>query len=341
MNKRLKNILESVGNTKVLLVGDFMLDRYTYGNINRISPEAPAMILKVIEKRELPGGAGSVAIDLATLGVEIRCVGIVGKEDNGLKLLNLLETNNININSFLTVDDRPTTVKERVVGVSQHYQQQIIRIDEEICQSFTAFIYDKLFQQIKKYLDWCDIICLQDYNKGIFYNNFCHKIITIAKKYGKKTLIDSASIKNYKRYQNAWLIKPNREELEKATQVHISDDYLYEKAAKFISHRYNIKNIIVTLDKQGVFYYQKNTDIGEFIPTYQRNVYDVTGAGDMFLSILGLLIGGTYSGTISPTFKEILYLANVASGLEVEKFGYVGISKDEIISELSHLNTKI
>ena len=343
MYERLLNLLEAAGSPKVLLAGDFMLDHYVYGNTDRISPEAPVVIINVTQRHWQPGGAGSVAVDLATLGVQVSCLGVVGGDNNGQKLRSMLEgLDQVNTDGLITVDDRPTTAKQRIIGLAQQrHRQQLMRIDEENISTITETTEAQLRQSFDQLLRWCDVVCLEDYNKGVLSSGFCQHIITQSQAAGKRVIIDPAAVNDYHRYDGAWLVKPNRPELSRATGITTdSNQELLARAARRLAAAHNINNIVVTLDKQGAFLYQRagaddDQNTGEMIPTRPRNVYDVTGAGDMVLAMLALLAGGQYQNTEKPTLSEMVCLANVAGGLEVERFGSIGISRDEITAELN------
>jgi len=336
MYNRLLELINNVGAPKILLIGDFMLDRYLYGFTDRISPEAPVMVLNVSEREVKAGGCGSVAVDLSTLGCEVTCVGMVGDDLVGRELKDILNNlEGVNGDGIITVDDRPTTSKERIIGLAQHrHQQQLMRIDEESCLPVSAKDQAKFVSFIKKAINDCDVVCLEDYNKGMLKGNFCTTIIDIANASGKHVLVDPAAIQDYSRYQGCWMIKPNRREVAMATGIEIEGDTSCQRAAKKLASTLSIENVVVTLDKQGAYLYNKTKESGELIPTRVRDVYDVTGAGDMVLATLGMLAGGKYSAVAAPTGSEIVAVANIAGGLEVERYGCVGISRDEIVAEL-------
>lgn len=339
MYERLLTLLDAAGSPKVLLIGDFMLDNYVYGNTDRISPEAPVVIINVTERHWQPGGAGSVAVDLAMLGVEVACLGVVGNDNNGKYLQSMLgKLAGVNTEGLAAAEDRPTTMKQRIIGLAQQrHRQQLMRIDDENQSSIDKTVEAELFEHFKRLLKWCDIICLEDYNKGVLSGDLCQKVIQAARAAGKRIVTDPASVRDYERYRGAWLIKPNRIELSRASGIDIDGNHdNLTKAAGQISRSYHIDNIVVTLDKRGAFLYQgATTQQGELVPTRPRNVYDVTGAGDMVLAMLAVLAGGHYEEIEAPTLTEMVCLANVAGGLEVERFGSVGISREEIADELN------
>ncbi len=341
MEDRLITLLGEAGKARVLLVGDFMLDRYVYGNTDRISPEAPVLVLNVAERHERPGGAGSVAVDLAALGAEVACLGAVGDDDAGATLKNLLaQLPGCDTNALLALPNRCTTTKERIVGLAQHrHPQQLMRIDEENSQPIDPNVMKTLTNHLQNALDWCDIVCVEDYNKGLLDAGFCQHVIAAAHNAGKRVVVDPALIPDYARYAGAYLVKPNRRELGFATGITInSDEHTWRKAAARLTDTCNIENVVLTLDKEGSFWYQKG-HAGQVIATRPRNVYDVTGAGDMVLAVLAVFAGADYGQTEPATLDEVVRLANVAGGLEVERFGAAGISRDEMTAELHRTHT--
>ncbi len=337
MHQRLLTIVENIGKPKVLLAGDFMLDHYLLGNIDRISPEAPVSILNVCDRQAQPGGAGSVAVDLATLDVDVRCLGVVGDDINGRRLKEMLDEYPTVDAEYMVVDrNRPTTSKQRIVGLAQHrHRQQLMRIDEEDSGAISDEIQQELMKHFQAGLEWCDVVCLEDYNKGVLNDTFAQKLIQAAKAAGKKTIIDPGAVADYSRYKGAWMVKPNRRELAKATGMSLNGEIedVGQAAAKLASEM-DIANLVVTLDKSGAYLYQSNQKQGDLVPTRARSVYDVTGAGDMVLAMLGTLFGAAFADIKPPTMIEMIMLANIAGGLEVEKFGCVGISRGEIMAEI-------
>jgi len=321
-----------------------MLDKYLYGDTDRISPEAPVMVLNVTHREQRPGGAGSVAVDLSSLGAEILCAGVMGDDENGRNLRTTLAAlRGVNVEGFVIDGDRPTTCKERVIGLAQHrHRQQLMRIDEESAAAISEPVRKELMKHLLRGLDWCDVVCLEDYNKGMLDGPMCQSIIRQAQTRGKHVLIDPAAVSDYSPYRGAWMIKPNRRELSLATGVKMGGEATWLKAAGQLADQFEIEHVVVTLDKQGSYVYSRKEKSGELVPTRVRDVYDVTGAGDMVLAMLGLLEGARSAGTIQANLREIVCLANVAGGLEVERFGSEGIEREEILAELAqerHIQT--
>jgi D-beta-D-heptose 7-phosphate kinase/D-beta-D-heptose 1-phosphate adenosyltransferase len=329
-----ENLLKTVtklGSPKVLLVGDFMLDAYIYGDAERISPEAPVPVLKVTRTDYSSGGAGLVAANLCALGAVPLCVGIIGNDANGEKLKTLLKGKGADISGLMTILDRPTTTKQRLIGLAQHrHQQQLFRMDNESTEPLSEQQYEKLTDIIEKKLGHADIVCLQDYNKGVLADLFCKKVIRLAAKSRKKVLIDPSPISDYSKYAGATLITPNRQETRLGVGFEIKTIEDAAKAARQLTQKLDLEAIVITLDKEGA--YLRSPGFDEHIPTRPRNVYDVTGAGDTVLATLALALAAGCD------YKTAVQLSNITGGIEVEKFGGATVTIDEVIAEIAYLN---
>jgi len=327
MYDELINIVQNLGSPKVLLAGDFLLDIYVYGDALRISPEAPVPVLKVVSKEYRPGGAASVAADLAALGAKTLCLGTVGKDINAQTLRKLLEDTGADVSGLIEVADRPTITKQRFIGLAQHiHPQQLLRVDEEKDEILNNQYYEKLLDLYKKKLPQADIVCLQDYNKGLFEKDFCISLIKLAKSAGKKVLIDPAPKADFTKYRGASVITPNRLEASIASEINIKTIDDAARAAAILAEKLNLEAVVITLDKEGS--YLKTNSIELHIPTIARKVYDVSGAGDMVLASLAAALAAGVD------YKTAVEICNVAGGIEVEKFGTATVSIEEIVNEL-------
>lgn len=324
---KLLQAVTHLGSPNVLLVGDFMLDSYIYGDALRISPEAPVQVLKVVKREYAAGGASSVAADITTLGAGCVCIGVLGQDRNGQLLRDILQKTEAVLDGLLEVEGRPTITKERVIGLAQHrHRQQLLRVDEEVTEPLSERDTQRLLDCYLKALGECDIVCLQDYNKGLLTAAFCGELITSAKKAGKKVLVDPPLDHDYIKFTGATLITPNRKEASHTVGFEIQAIGDAEKASQILRDTLQLETVVITLDKEGAFL--RTDSIAEHVPTLARNVYDVTGAGDMMLAMLAVAMAAGCDERTS------LQLANTASGIEVEKFGVATVSVDEIVNEL-------
>jgi D-beta-D-heptose 7-phosphate kinase/D-beta-D-heptose 1-phosphate adenosyltransferase len=327
MYEKLLKTVTNLGRPRVLVVGDLMLDIYVYGDAERISPEAPVPVLKITGTECRCGGAASVAADIIALGAVPICLGIVGQDNNGKTLRKLLTQIGADTSSLLVTTDRPTISKQRLIGLAQHrHQQQLYRMDEEITEPLSEKQYQKILQIYQKQLKRADIICLQDYNKGLLPSEVCRQMIKLAKKAGKKVLVDPSPISDYSKYAGATLITPNRRETSLVVDFKINTSKDAAKAAKILTKKLNLEAAVITLDKEGAFL--KTKGINEIVPTRPRNVYDVTGAGDMVLATLAVTLAAGCD------YKTAVEISNIAGGIEVEKFGVATVTIEEIVNEI-------
>lgn len=327
MYNKLLKVVTNLDAPKVLLVGDFILDSYIYGDAIRISPEAPVPVLRVKDRRHCCGGAASVAADVLALGGQCDCIGVIGKDDNGKLLKKLLTEAGADITGLIELKTRPTISKQRLIGLAQHrHRQQLLRMDEESTDPLDEDQCDKILKIYKSKLPKVDIVCLQDYNKGLLSSGLCAKMIRSASDAGKKVLVDPAMSADYSKYAGASLVTPNRFETSQATGLAIDTVEDAAKAADQLRKKLSLEAVVVTLDKEGALLCTSGTS--EHIPTIPRNVYDVSGAGDMVLATLAVAIA---SGC---DHKTSVQLANIAGGLEVEKFGTATVTIDELVNEI-------
>jgi len=327
MSTDLLKAVTSLGSPRVLVVGDLLLDSYVYGDALRISPEAPVQVLKVVDRDWRCGGAASVAADVAALGARPICLGVVGHDADGRRLLDMLNQAGTETTDVLTVEDRPTTSKQRLIGLAQHrHRQQLLRIDEESDTPLGPDVGQGLVAAYARRLHEVDIICLQDYNKGLLTEDVCREMIRLAGEVGKSVLVDPPATGALQRYTGATAITPNRREAAAAVGFAVDSLEQAARAAALLRESLRLDTVVVTLDKEGAFL-QTDT-LAEHIRTIPRSVYDVTGAGDVVLAVLAV------ARAAGCDWRIAVQLANIAGGLEVEKFGTATVAVDEIINEI-------
>ncbi|MEL0124905.1 MAG: bifunctional heptose 7-phosphate kinase/heptose 1-phosphate adenyltransferase [Alphaproteobacteria bacterium] len=320
---------------KVLCVGDLILDHYVHGNIDRISPEAPIPILKANDRNyNILGGCGNVARNICSANNKCHLISIVGNDDDGLKLKDIMKKIK-NLTSSIIVDpDRCTTKKTRYVCENQ----QILRVDKEMENPISSAIELKIIKLLKKKINDCNVIVLSDYNKGVLTNNIIKKIIKISRDY-KKILIVDPKKKDFSVYAGATFITPNLKELKEATNtIGIStknnEDNLVLKLSKKIIDKFDFKAVITTRSSNGI---SVVTDVGRFfhLPSEAKEVFDVSGAGDTVLAYLSSSISKGHS------LESSIKTSNVAAGLAVAKFGTSVVSMDEIDNIKQIKNNKL
>jgi D-beta-D-heptose 7-phosphate kinase/D-beta-D-heptose 1-phosphate adenosyltransferase len=328
MSTRLIELVENLPRSRVVLLGDLMLDRYLYGNAERLSPEAPVPVLHYQKEDLRLGGAGGVAANLAALGATVRVVGVVGDDENGGHVRRQLIECGADPGTLVQSKGRPTISKVRLVGLAQHrHPQQMMRLDFEELSPMPDDVGREVLATLERVLAEADMLCIEDYNKGLLTPGLCKAAIELARQRGLPVLIDPASINDYAKYANATALKLNRTETEKATGLPVNDEPQYVAASARLIEKLNLEAVVITLDKNGAYL---ATRAGErrWLRTRPRHVYDVTGAGDMVLAMLAI------ARAAGANWADSVALANVAGGLEVEKFGSIPVTPPEIIQEL-------
>lgn len=331
MYENLLKTITNLGSPKVMVVGDFMLDVYIYGDAMKISPEAPVPVLKIAETKHRCGGAGSVAANITALGAKAYCLGVIGDDQDSEILKTRLTEAGANIDSLFTAANRPTISKQRLIGLAQHiHRQQLIRIDRESNEPFSDELNESILNAYKDKLPDIDMVCLQDHNKGLLSDSLCRQMIRLANKADKKILIDPCLTSDYSKYTGATAITPNRKETSVAAGFEVTDEDTAAKAADYLFQKLQLEAVIITLDKEGA--YLKTQSKSLMIPTRPRSVYDVTGAGDMVLATLATALAAGCD------YETAVQLSNITGGIEVEKFGTATVTIEEIVEEIAGSN---
>jgi len=327
VHEELLQIVSNLSSPRILVVGDYMLDVYIYGDALRISPEAPVPVLKVRNTEYAGGGASSVVANVAALQARPVCLGLIGDDANGQRLRELLEQVGADTSGLLVTPERPTTTKKRLIGLAQHrHQQQLFRLDEECSAPLPIDLSQALLDRYESKLQDVDIVCLQDYNKGLFSRDLCQEMVGKARQAGKQILVDPAFIEDYAKYAGASLITPNRQETTLAVGYELHTQDAFAQAARHLQQLLNLEAVIITLDREGAYLHCADRNV--LVPTRARKVYDVTGAGDMVLAALALALASDCG------YETAVHLANLAGGIEVEKFGVATVTREEIICEI-------
>lgn len=318
---------------RAIVVGDFMLDQQLYGNANRLSPDAPVPVLHVTKQENQPGGAANLCLDLNAMHAKVFAIGIVGDDAEAKLLTEALAAQGINADSILADPSRPTTVKRNLIGLAQgRHAQKMFRVDFESSEPINQSIADQLLERLDAQLEHADLVCIEDYNKGVCTPELCQEIIKRAKRAGKPVFVDPAPIKDYSKYAGATAITPNRTEGQLATIVEDKEDD--HAVARDLLDRHAFESVVLTLDKNGALLDRAGVDEPVSIPTQARAVYDVTGAGDMMLAGLA---AGRANGL---EWIDAVRLANAAAGLEVEIFGVAPIPIERIHHEILSISAQ-
>ena len=328
--------IDSWRSKRITVIGDFMADRYIYGHAQRLSPDAPVPVLAQQRTELKPGGAANVALALRALHCEVDCLGVVGKDAMADELRGSLQADGCDASGLIADKARPTTVKHNFIGLAQHrHPQKMFRVDEESRDPVSKSVADRLLKLAERKLKKSDVLCLEDYGKGVLTESVCQGLIRLAKKAGVPVLIDPAAIEDYSKYRGATCITPNRFEAALATG-HDADDA--DEASIIAIGRKLIRDLkldtlVLTLDRQGLLLMHKGGK-PKFVPTRARDVYDVTGAGDTVLAMLAAALANETG------WEHATELANIAAGLEVERFGAVPVDLDEVLLDVLATNNQ-
>jgi D-beta-D-heptose 7-phosphate kinase/D-beta-D-heptose 1-phosphate adenosyltransferase len=307
-------------NTHVLVIGDLMLDRYVWGNVTRISPEAPVPIVRAIHQNERPGGAANVAMNIIGLGGKVTLFGFVGEDADGATLEKHLRESGIE-SRMTRVPGHPTTTKLRVLCG----KQQMLRLDMEETDGYPIDVHRVLLEKIKAAMPSADAVVLSDYAKGVLTENLCQQVIHAARCSGIPVLVDPKQ-RSFARYRGATTICPNLAELSVATGVELQDLDALLAAGQKLTKELGLDCLTATLSEKGIAVIRENTK--SIAPTVARQVFDVSGAGDTVIATLVLAIA---SGLEMETAVQI---ANVAAGIAVSKVGTVPVDRDELLMNL-------
>lgn len=318
--KHIDFLQQNLANKRILVVGDVMLDRYWFGDVERISPEAPVPIAKINKIEDRPGGAANVARNIASLGGNVTLLSVVGSDEPALVLEKLLKEEHVD--TILKKDDEISTiVKLRVIA--KH--QQLIRIDfeEKPSHEILAEVLDSFQAIIKNY----EVVILSDYGKGGLTHTA--QMIEIAKIHGKQVLVDPKGT-DYTRYRHATMITPNRSEMRDAVGNWNNENELQQKANKLKEELF-LEYLLVTRSEDGMSLFAEQA---YHYPTFAQEVFDVSGAGDTVIATIALMLANKADIT------EAINIANFAAGIVVAKLGTATVSKAELINHLKqHLNT--
>lgn len=324
----MKELFQQFDTLNILIIGDVMIDSYLWGNVERISPEAPVPIVAVVKKENRLGGAANVALNIQALGATPIICSVVGEDNEGEEFIRLLRDQNISDKGILKVHHRPTTVKTRIIGS----KQQILRIDLETDECISEDTTLTLFTRIEEILETTkiDAIIFEDYDKGVLTPLLIQRTIELANKKKIITVVDPKH-RNFLDYKNVTLFKPNVKELREGLKVELDPRQKgeLEQAAGMLRQRIEAEQVMITLSELGV--YMDSVNGKRLIPAHIRNISDVSGAGDTVIATATLCLAGGLDEFSAAA------VANLAGGLVCEHVGVVPINKELLLKEASKL----
>lgn len=323
-------LFDSFKETHVLIIGDVMLDTYWWGNVERISPEAPVPVVEVRHKECRVGGAANVALNTASLGAKTGIISVIGDDADGQTLLSLMKEQSINTSYVIHSKDRITTNKMRVMSRNQ----QMMRLDSEIIADIDATVEEALIKNVEAYINNYkpSVVIFEDYNKGVLTNHTIEKLVDLCNQHQIISAVDPKK-KNFLSYKNVTLFKPNLKEVREGLNMVVEEvdlkkmQHIHHVLHEVLQHQISL----ITLSEKGVFYQdQQNSSI---IPTHVRKIADVSGAGDTVIAVVSLVMA------VTKQIQLAAEMANIAGGLVCESVGTVAIEKERLLNECKRLLT--
>ena len=312
---------------RLLVIGDLMLDEYLWGEVDRISPEAPVQVVAIQKEDFTLGGAGNVVNNAVALGAKVSITGVIGTGRNGQLLLERFNKLGVDTSLIIQEPDRATTQKTRIIAANQH----VLRIDRETKQDISGPTLEKMIRLIEDKMPDIDVVLISDYGKGLITKNLLSKVIASAKKHEKMIIVDPKGL-DFSKYSGVSLLTPNKKEAALASGVEINDESSLEKAANNILENISLDNLLITCGKDGMVLFEKNKTPFR-VRAKSRQVFDVSGAGDTVLAVFGLAVASGAS------IHNSVALANTAAGIVVGKVGTATVSKQELASALKSDDT--
>ena len=320
MNRpEVESFLSRLGSIRALVVGDLMLDEYVWGKTERISPEAPVQVVDVAREDLRLGGAGNVINNLVTLGCQVHVASVLGDDGDGRRLRGMLMEKGVVADGVLLAPGRTTSRKTRILASNQ----QMLRIDRESREPISPDQEGQLAAYVAMIAGDCQVILISDYLKGVLTEGLLQRIIALGRERGVPVVVDPKG-SDYCKYRGATLLTPNRKEAQTASGISIVDEASLNRAGRKLRENLDLEALVLTRSEEGMsLFYRAGQEI--HLPTEAREVYDVSGAGDTVLAVLGVGLGGGLA------LHEAARLSNVAAGVVVGKVGTSTVTPEEIL----------
>jgi rfaE bifunctional protein kinase chain/domain len=320
--RRLADLVRRLAGVRVLVVGDLMLDRFVWGRVERISPEAPVPVVHVTREDNRPGGAGNVVANVAALGGRAAVCGVVGADPAGERLIAALRALGARTDGVVATRHAPTIEKTRIIA----QQQQVVRLDREEAPSLDGAVARRLRDHVLGARQRCDVLVVSDYGKGAITPEVLGALAEAHRRAPFTWLVDPKR-PNFAHYRRPTLVKPNREEAAAASGIDIHDAQSLREAGRRLIDRWDAGAVLISRGEQGLALFKPGGVVEEF-PTVAREVFDVTGAGDTLMATCALALGA------GGTLEEATVLANHAAGVAVGKIGTVTVTAEELRAAL-------
>jgi len=322
--RRLVKIIDRFPMTRVLVVGDVMMDHYVWGSVSRISPEAPVPVVNVTRETRLLGAAANVVNNIRSLGGQVDICGVIGLDDAGRQLQHLLHNQGVSTDGLIMEPGRSTTIKTRVIA----HHQQVVRFDRETREGISRETHQKIFERVAEKADeGIDAIVISDYCKGVVTRDLVRDIVRLARKRGIIVSVDP-KVSHFGIYRGVTILTPNTKEASLGARIDIDDDESLLRAGKALLKRLACDAVLITRSEQGMSLFEKGGRITH-IPTVARDVFDVTGAGDTVISAL------TLSMAAGAKVSDAAMISNHAAGIVVGVVGTATVSTEQLKQRMS------
>ena len=320
--EKFKRIISKFSKAKVLIIGDLILDEFLWGDVSRISPEAPVPVVWVRSESFMPGGAANVANNIHALGGEVYLAGVIGMDERGKTLTEELRKKGIEVEGVIVDGERPTTLKTRVIA----HHQQVVRIDKEKMDCLSSDAIGQIIDYVKKIIKGIDAIIIEDYGKGVVTPRLLQEVLRLARRYKKIVTVDPKE-EHFHYYKGVTAVTPNCYEAARAAGVNIKDGDNVVKIGKVLLNKLKCKAVLITLGEHGMHLFEEKGHV-TYIPTLAQDVFDVSGAGD---TVIGAFTLALASGA---DMKHAARISNLAAGIVVGKVGTAAVTQKELLSRL-------
>lgn len=322
--QQLTRFVDKFSQARIMVIGDFILDQYIWGNVSRISPEAPVPVVDVKRETYVAGGALNAANNIREFAATVYPCGVVGRDLIGRMLYKLIKTQGIEMGGVIIDTDRPTTLKTRVIA----HSQQVVRFDRESKEDVAKKDKKKILEFCRKKMKHVDGVIVEDYGKGVVAPDLLRDIVRLAKDNNAFVAVDPKE-KHFKYYKNVTIITPNKKEAFGAVGIALDDKrYSIDDVGHMLLKKVGCKAVLMTLGEEGMALYVRNGDIWK-IPTAAKEVFEVSGAGDTVIAVLSLALAA------GADYQDAALLANLAAGVVVGKVGTATVSKEELLASLA------
>lgn len=321
--EKFKKIISNFSRARVLIIGDLILDEFLWGDVSRISPEAPVPVVWVRRESFMPGGAANVANNIHALGAKVYLAGVVGMDERGKILTEELEKKGMNVGGIIIDGERPTTLKTRVIA----HHQQVVRIDKEKKDDLATGLIDQVYSYVKEIINDIDAIIIEDYGKGVVTPRLLQEVLRLAKRHKKIVTVDPKE-EHFHYYKGVTAITPNHHEAAEAVGIKLKDGDSIVQIGKAFLNKLKCEAVLVTLGENGMQLFEKKGRITH-IPTITQDVFDVSGAGD---TVIGAF---TLSLATGATMIDAAHISNFAAGIVVGKVGIAVVTQEELLVKIT------